>query len=72
MKDDKPPAITPHQARLILEIGEKRRVLLERLKAAILDGNDRAEHAIARELVGLPPEPGANDAQGGPAPLTRT
>jgi hypothetical protein len=57
MKDDKPPAITPHQARLILEIGEKRRVLLVRLKAAILDGDSRAEHAIARELVGLPPDP---------------
>jgi hypothetical protein len=57
MKDDKPPAITPHQARTILEIGEKRRMLLVRLKAAILDGDSRAEHAIARELVGLPPDP---------------
>ena len=57
MKDDKTPAITPHQARTILEIGERRRMLLVRLKAAILDGDSRAEHAIARELVGLPPDP---------------
>ena len=32
-------------------------MLLRRLKAAILDGDSREEHAIARELVGLPPEP---------------
>jgi hypothetical protein len=57
MKDEKTPAITSHQARTILEIGEKRRILLVRLKAAILDGDSRAEHAIARELVGLPPDP---------------
>ena len=50
MKDEKTPKITLHQARTILEIGEKRRVLLVRLKAAILDGDSRAEHAIAREL----------------------
>jgi hypothetical protein len=72
MKDEKTPAITPHQARIILEIGEKRRMLLERLKAAILDGDSRAEHAIALELVGLPPEPGASDTQTDLAPLTRT
>jgi hypothetical protein len=72
VKDEKTPAITPHQARTILEIGEKRRVLLFRLKQAILDGDGSAEHAIARELVGLPPEPGANDTGPRRVPLTRT
>jgi hypothetical protein len=64
MKDDKPPAITPNQARLILEIAEEHRKLLERLKAAILDGDSRAEHAIARELVGLPPDPAQTSPSG--------
>jgi hypothetical protein len=64
MKDDKPPAISPHQARTMLEIGEKRRQLLVRLKTAILDGDSRAEHAIARELVGLPPDPAQTSPSG--------
>jgi hypothetical protein len=64
MKDEKSPAVTPHQARTILEIGERRRMLLVRLKAAILDGDSRAEHAIARELVGLPPDPAQTTPSG--------
>jgi hypothetical protein len=55
--------LTPADIRTVLEIGEHRKALLERLRAAILAGDARREHAIARELAGLPKEDANDDAR---------
>jgi hypothetical protein len=55
MKPEKVP-ITRIDAQTILELGLHRKKLLERLRKAILAGDQLLEHQIARELAGLPEE----------------
>jgi hypothetical protein len=55
--------ITPADIRTVLAIGAHRKALLERLRAAILTGDARREHELARELAGLPKENANDDAR---------
>jgi len=52
---DKPP-LTHAEVEVIIEVARYRVRLLYELKQAILDGDNDREHAIARELCGLPKE----------------
>ena len=54
-KNEKLP-LTRADVEIILEIERKRAILIERLKQSILDGDSRLEHALARQVCGLPKE----------------
>jgi hypothetical protein len=54
--EEKRPTLTRDDIATITEINRQHVRLLERLKEAILDGDSLEEHAVARELVGLPKE----------------
>lgn len=48
--------LTREDIEAILDVGRQRAAILYRLKQAILDGDSALEHAIAREVCGLPKE----------------
>jgi len=53
--EDKMP-LTRADMEAILAAGRERVQLLYELKSAILDGDSEREHALAREICGLPKE----------------
>jgi len=55
-RDSDRPPLTHTEVEVILQIARHRVRLLYELKQAILDGDSAREHAIAREVCGLPKE----------------
>jgi hypothetical protein len=55
------PGLTYGHLATFKRIAERERDLRINLKRAILDGDSRREHALARELCGLPPEAEAGE-----------